>query len=79
MHKLQSYGEEEPVFDNNAYSFASMYHAGTGTLQMYATHVTSSGSGGSPEYHMNSIGGGFLIGSRDQFVQGVTQLRNQRD
>jgi hypothetical protein len=79
MHQLQSYGADEPVFDNNAYTLGATYHAGTGTLQMYATHVTPTGPGGSPEYHMTQTGGNFLIGSRDQYLQGATALRNGRD
>ncbi|TAQ83251.1 hypothetical protein B7494_g8425 [Chlorociboria aeruginascens] len=47
------------LYDNNAYTLGATYHAGTGTLQIYATLVTSTGPGGSPEYHMTQTGGGF--------------------
>ncbi|KAM3528917.1 hypothetical protein NHJ13051_002191 [Beauveria bassiana] len=30
MHRLQNYGEDEPVYDGNARTFSSPYHAGTG-------------------------------------------------
>jgi hypothetical protein len=40
MHALQNYGTEEPLFDGNAYTYSSTYHAGTGTLQLYAHHNT---------------------------------------
>src|SRR5207244_1437638 len=63
MHKLQSYGEDEPVYDNNAYTLTSTYHAGN--LNMYATHITPSGPGGSPEYHMSQLGGWNNIGDPD--------------
>lgn len=44
---------EELVYDNKAYSFTSTYHAGTGTLQIYATRPTApTVPGGKPEYHM---------------------------
>jgi hypothetical protein len=45
---------------------------------MYTTYVTPTGPGGSPGYHMCQAGGGFLIGGRDQCVQGATPLRNRR-
>ncbi|KAK4181971.1 hypothetical protein QBC35DRAFT_510807, partial [Podospora australis] len=51
MHALQNYGAEEPVYDGNAYSYSSTYHAGTGTLQLYTHHVTPpTAPDGRPEY-----------------------------
>ncbi|KAK3319297.1 hypothetical protein B0H66DRAFT_575768 [Apodospora peruviana] len=56
MHSLQSYGEEEAAYDGNAYSYSSTYHAGTGTLQLYAHHVTEpTNPEGRPEYHMSQV------------------------
>jgi hypothetical protein len=56
MHALQNYGDEEPGFDGNAYSYSSTYHAGTGTLQLYTHHVTApTAPGGRPEYHMTQV------------------------
>jgi hypothetical protein len=40
MQALRNYGEEEPGFDGSANTYSSTYHAGTGTLQLYAHHVT---------------------------------------
>ena len=77
MHKLQSYGMGEPVYDKNAYTLGASYHAGS--LNIYATHVTPSGSGGSPEYHMTQIGGWNTIGDRDTYLRGAAALRNGRD
>jgi hypothetical protein len=34
------YGASPPVYDRNAYTITSIYHGGTGALQMYATHST---------------------------------------
>lgn len=79
MHKLQSHGAGKPVYDNNADTLSASYHAGTGTLQMYAIYFTSTGPGGSLEYHTTQTGGNFIIGSRDQFLQGATHFRNGRD
>jgi hypothetical protein len=40
MHRIQSYGQDEPVYDGSAYTISTTYHAGSGTLQMYTTHPT---------------------------------------
>ncbi|MCJ1308320.1 hypothetical protein MMC25_001973 [Agyrium rufum] len=50
MHQLQLY-KREPIYDGNAYTITSTYH--DGNLNMYVTHVTSSGSGDSSEYYMS--------------------------
>jgi hypothetical protein len=80
MHSLQSYGEEEPVYDGNAYSYSSTYHAGTGTLQLYAHHVTApTPPEGQPEYHMTQVRVFSMTSDRDVFVRGATTFRNARD
>ncbi|GAB1311857.1 hypothetical protein MFIFM68171_02067 [Madurella fahalii] len=80
MHALQNYGEEEPGFDGNAYTYSSTYHAGTGTLQLYAHHVTPPPApGGRPEYHMTKLRGFDMTDSRETFVQGAMTFRNARD
>jgi len=79
MHQLQSYGAGEPVYDNNAYSLGTTYHAGTGTLQMYASHITPTGPGGSSEYHTTQIGAHALTGDINSFRRGAAALRNGRD
>ncbi|KAK3304837.1 uncharacterized protein B0T15DRAFT_399986, partial [Chaetomium strumarium] len=71
---------EEPAFDGNAYTYSSTYHAGTGTLQLYAHHVTPpTALGGRPEYHMTKLRGFDMTDSRETFVQGATAFRNARD
>lgn len=55
MHSLQSY-KQEPIYDGNAYTITLTYQAGTGTLQMYTTHLTQS-INGIPEYHMTQVKG----------------------
>jgi hypothetical protein len=80
MHALQNYGAEEPAFDGNAYTFSSTYHAGTGTLQLYAHHATPpTAPVGRPEYHMTQVGGYMMTHSRERFVEGATAFRNARD
>ncbi|KAK3336769.1 hypothetical protein B0T19DRAFT_447641 [Cercophora scortea] len=78
MYALQNYGEEEPGFDGNAYTYSSTYHAGH--LQLYTHHVTApTGPGGRPEYHMIKVKGFDMTSDRDAFVQGATVFRNARD
>ncbi|RYP69868.1 hypothetical protein DL769_005161 [Monosporascus sp. CRB-8-3] len=67
MQSLRNYGEEEPVYDGNTYTFSSIYHAGTGTLQLYAHHVTSSTTpGGRLEYHVTELKAYALTGNEAQ-------------
>ncbi|KAI1148203.1 hypothetical protein F4825DRAFT_434825 [Nemania diffusa] len=80
MHGLQNYGKEEPVYDNNAYAFSSTYHAGTGTLQLYAHHTTAPTTPGErPEYHMTQLDSYGMTGNPKTFVEGATAFRNARD
>ncbi|GAB0139110.1 hypothetical protein EsDP_00007325 [Epichloe bromicola] len=80
MHSLQNYGEGEPVFDGDAHTFSSTYHAGTGTLQLYAHHITGPAAEGEPpEYHMTQINSWGMTGNIDTFRRGATAFRNARD
>ena len=79
-HSLQNYGRAEPIYDGKAYTISSTYHAGAGTLQMYAHHSTRPASPGrSQEYHMTQIGAWALTNASDTFRQGVTALRNAKE
>jgi hypothetical protein len=77
MHELQSY-KQEPIFDGNAYTITSTYHAGTGTLQMYATYPTQA-EDATTEYHMTQVKGWALTSDPDTLRQGATAFRNARD
>lgn len=78
MHALQSYGEEEPVYDGNAYTYSSTYHAGT--LKLYAHHVTApTDPGKRPEFHMTQIKAYALTSDRETCVRGIGAFRNARD
>lgn len=80
MHALQNYSVEEPGFDSNAYTYSSTYHAGTGTLQLYAHHVAApTMPGAQPEYHMTQLGSYAMTHSRERFVEGASAFRNARD
>ncbi|KAK3338037.1 hypothetical protein B0H65DRAFT_542475 [Neurospora tetraspora] len=80
MHALMNYGKEEPAYDSNAYTYSSTYHAGTGTLQLYAHHVTPPAvPRGRPEYHMTQVKAFAMTNDLNIFVQGATAFRNARD
>ncbi|KAM3502142.1 hypothetical protein MY11210_009160 [Beauveria gryllotalpidicola] len=80
MHSLQNYGEDEQVYDGNARTFSSTYHAGTGTLQLYAHHVTGPrAEEDRPEYHMTQIDSWGMTGNIETFRRGATAFRNSRD
>lgn len=80
MHALQNYGraEGERVFDNMAYTYSAIYHAGASSLQIYAHHVAS-GPEGKPEYYMTKVCGFDMTNSMDTFIQGASAFRNARD
>jgi hypothetical protein len=73
VHQLQNYGATTPVYDGKAYTFTRTYHAGTGTLQMYATHATE------PEYHMTQLNASALGGTANRFRAGAGAYRNARE
>ncbi|PHH92805.1 hypothetical protein CDD83_4964 [Cordyceps sp. RAO-2017] len=78
LHALQSYGETEPSYDGNAYSYSSTYH--DGVLKLYAHHVTApSDVEGGPEYHMTHIDTWGMTGNIDAFRRGAAAFRNARD
>ena len=80
MHSLQSYGNDEPVYENNAYTFSSTYHAGNGVLQLFAHHLTASTIPGEPpEYHMTQLRTFAMTETCETFVNGLTAFRNTRD
>ncbi|KAK5654423.1 hypothetical protein OQA88_7333 [Cercophora sp. LCS_1] len=80
MHSLQNYGEEEPMYDGNAYAYSSTYHAGTGTLQLYAHHVRApTDPEGQPEYHMTQVKSYALTSDLETCVASIKAFRNVRD
>lgn len=77
MHSLQSY-EQEPVYDNNAYTVTSIYHGGA--LKMYTSHVRPPRTPrGRPEYCMNQLRSFSMTDTADTFRQGAAAYRNARD
>lgn len=85
MHALQSYCGE-PVYSGNASAFSSAYHAGTGTLLLYAHHIIAPGSpavpmapADRPTYHMTLIDSWAITGNIHDFRRGVAAFRNVRE
>lgn len=76
MHSLQSYAQDDTVYDKNAYTISSIYHGGQ--LKMYTSHP-GIGPGGKIEYYMNQLKGWALTSDPDTFRRGVTAFRNARD
>jgi hypothetical protein len=75
---LQSYGEDEPVYNNNAHTITLIYHGGQ--LKMYTSHPTQPASpGGRPEYCMTQLRSFAMTDTANTFRQGAAAFRNMRD
>ncbi|KAI9877505.1 MAG: hypothetical protein M1830_003735 [Pleopsidium flavum] len=78
IQSLQSYGQPEPVYDNNAYTVTSIYN--DGTLKMYTSHPSQpTGPENRPEYYMTQLNTWGMTGNPETFRQGATAYRNARD
>ncbi|OJD28049.1 hypothetical protein ACJ73_00555 [Blastomyces percursus] len=78
IHRLRSYKQDEPVFDNKAYTITLTYLAGT--LKLYTTHPTAPReSDGRPEYIMTQLKGWSMTSDSETFRKGATAYRNARD
>ena len=78
IQSLQSYGNPELIYDNNAYTITSIYHGGT--LKLYTSHPgRSAGPENRPEYYMNQLGAFAMTNNADTCRQGATAYRNTRD
>lgn len=78
MHSIQSYGQTEPIYDNNAYTITSAFDGVL--LQMYTTHLTQpANSEAQPTYHMNRLKSYAMNNDPDIFRQGAAAFRNGRD
>ena len=78
MHSLMSYGQDDPAYDNNAYTITSIYHGGT--LKMYTSHPTQpTNPGGRSEYCMTQLKGYSMTSDPETFRKGATAYRNASD
>lgn len=80
MHKIQSYGQGQSVFDGNAYTIGLIYDWYDRAITCYSMHVTGpAGPNGEPNYWTNIICSFQMIDSVDNFREGVAALRNAQD
>ena len=78
MQSLRSFGQSEPVYDNNAYTISTTYHEGS--LKMYGHSVAQpKGPGTRPEYYMYQLRSFAMTGTADSFRQGATAFKNAMD
>jgi hypothetical protein len=78
IHSLQNYSKDEPLYDNKAYTIASIYHGGT--LKMFTSHPSCPArSGERPEYYMTQLNEWSMTANPETFRQGATWYRNDRD
>lgn len=80
MHEMQSYRQDEPVYDGNAYTLGWTYHPQPGVLTMYGMHPTQAADpGGQPQYHTTQLNSFAMTGNRDTCAEGMKWFRNSRD
>ena len=78
MHSLQSYGKDQPTYDNKAYTISSSYSGGS--LKMFSTHPSAPRApGGPPEYYTTQLRLIGMTDSPDTFRRGAAAFRNMRD
>lgn len=78
MHSLQLYKQDNPVYNNNAYTFTSTYH--DGTLKMYTSHPLQPRLGlNRSGYCMHQLNTWAMTGNVETFRQGATYYRNARE
>ncbi|KAL2369989.1 hypothetical protein RJ035_007334 [Blastomyces gilchristii] len=78
IYKLQSYKQDEPTYDNKAYTITSTYQAGQ--LKLYTTHPTAPReSDGRTEYIMTPLRSFAMTDNPDTFRSGACAYRNARD
>ena len=75
MHKLQTYGQRVPKYNNNTSAITCIYK--DGTLKIYAHHPGQpNGRGTEPEYYMNQLRAFAMTDNCDTLRQGMTAFRN---
>jgi hypothetical protein len=78
IHSLQSYGQDELGYNNNAYTITTTYVGGH--LKICASHPAQpKGPGSRPEYYTTQLRSFAMTDTADTFRQGATTFRNARD
>jgi hypothetical protein len=80
MHRIQSYKQDQPMFDGNAYTIGGTYNSDCETLILYTTHPTRpTDPNGEPEYWTTKIRSYNMTDKADTFWEGVAAFRNAQD
>ncbi|MCJ1394135.1 hypothetical protein MMC18_007013 [Xylographa bjoerkii] len=78
MQSLRSFGQSEPVYDNNAYTISTIYY--NGALKMYGHSVAQpNGPGTRPDYYMHQLRFFVMTDTADSFSQGAITFKNAMD
>jgi hypothetical protein len=78
MHRIQSYKQDQPMFDGNAYTIGGTYN--NEILRLYTTHPTRpTDPSGEPEYWTTMIRSYAMTDKADTFWEGVAAFRNAQD
>jgi len=78
MHSLQTYGQSEPVYDNNLCAISTTYHGGT--FKMYSHSVAQpNGPDTRPEYYMHQLKTYGMTSDKETFLKGATAFKNAMD
>ncbi|KAF3897017.1 hypothetical protein GTR04_0356 [Trichophyton interdigitale] len=78
MNALQSYNDNEPTYDGNAYTISGVYHYGH--LKLYCHHIAPpTEKDGFPKHIMTSLCSYSMVNDCDDFIRGASAYRNLRD
>lgn len=78
LHALQTYGVDDPPYDNRARTLGWTYHGWT--LNAYASHlIPPSAPGGQPGYATTPVGSWAMTSDLDTFRRGASAFRNGRE
>ncbi|EAS29520.3 uncharacterized protein CIMG_13247 [Coccidioides immitis RS] len=78
IHSLQTYQQDEPINNNNAYTLTLTYHGGQ--LKLYTTHINKPGyTDGRSEYIMTQLKGWSMTSDLETFCLEASAYQNARD
>lgn len=78
IHNLQNYGQKEPIYNSQPYTYSLTYH--NGQLQLFAHHTTApTASDSRRKYYTNQLRTFKMTNIRGTLVQGATAFRNIQD
>ncbi|KAI9675003.1 MAG: hypothetical protein M1817_001409 [Caeruleum heppii] len=80
MLEIQSYGEDDRVYDGNAYTVAATYHFGEKSLSIYVMHPAPPAEPrGRPEFRTTLIDTWYMHNRIESFRQGASAFRNLQE